>query len=72
MAAHKVLENALGDLTSQTHSAFGDGWPLAVMYRLAALPNAPSPSVQMDIGWNAKFEHYQSGVTIAVGQASGT
>jgi hypothetical protein len=72
ITAHHALENALANLTSQTHSAFGDGWPLAVMYRLAASANGAAPSVQMDIGWNENFEHYQSGgPTIAVGQTSG-
>ena len=69
ITAHKNLAVALSKLTSDTRSAFGDGWDIAVMCRLAALQAAPS--LQMDIGWNQKFEHYQSGVQIAVGQTIG-
>jgi hypothetical protein len=68
MAAHKDLEQALANLTSQTHSAFGDGWPLAAMYAVAGSTGAAAPSVQMDIGWNGKFEHYQTGPQVAAGQ----
>lgn len=71
MSAHKNLENALAALASNTHDAFGDGWPLAVMYRLAVSTPGPPPSVQMDIGWNGKFEHYASNSTLAAGQTSG-
>ena len=62
MAAHKALEDALSNLTRETHSAFGDGWPVAVMYALAVSGHdGLAPSVQMDIGWNGKFEHYDGG-----------
>ena len=69
MAARKSLENALAKLTSKTQSAFGDGWGLAVMYRLA---KDPSVEVEMDIGWNNQFEHYHSNANIALGKTSGT
>lgn len=72
MAAHKKLEDALASLTSRTQSAFNDGWPLAVMYRLATSAASVSPSVQMDIGWNGQFEHYESGAKLAVGQSGGS
>lgn len=74
IAAHKNLETALSHLTSKTQGAYGDGWGLAVMVRLAAstAPTAQIPVVQMDIGWNQKFEHYQLGIGMAVGQTSGS
>jgi hypothetical protein len=72
MAAHKNLESALAHLSTKTQGAFGEGWGLAVMCRLAvSASSAEVPSVQMDIGWNQKFEHYESGVGMAVGQSSG-
>jgi hypothetical protein len=71
MSAHKDLEKALGDLARNTRSAFGDGWPLAVMFNVAISTNGAAPSVQIDIGWNGKFEHYETGLKIAVGQSSG-
>jgi len=72
MAVRKNLEHALAALTSKTQSAFGDGWGLAVMYRLAMSTAGPAPFMQMDIGWNRQFEHYETGTQIAVGQTSGT
>jgi hypothetical protein len=42
------------------------------MYRLAApSQSVAGPSVQMDIGWDGKFEHYETGAKIAVGQSTG-
>lgn len=70
MAAHKALENALQTVAQNTRSAFNDGWPLAVMYRLAASSGANPPSVQMDIGWNGKFEHYEGGAKVAAVQST--
>jgi hypothetical protein len=79
MAARKGLESALAHLASKTQGAFGEGWGLAVMVRLAttAPPSietgaSQTPAVEMDIGWNQKFEHYQLGNGLALGHTSGT
>jgi hypothetical protein len=68
MAARKNLENALENLSKNTHSAFGDGWPLAVMYRLGS--SASCPSVEMDMSINGKFQHETGGPPIAKTQSS--
>jgi hypothetical protein len=62
MAAHKNLEKALSNLAANTRSAFADGWPIAVMARLAASTAGPGPSLQMDIGWNGQYRHEEAGM----------
>jgi hypothetical protein len=63
LAAHKKLESVLAKLSDDTSSAFGDGWPLAVMYRVAsASSGAPAqPVVEMDISINGKSQSQNSG-----------
>jgi len=63
LAAHKKLEGVLNQLSEDTKSAFGDGWPLAVMYRVAsASSGAPAqPEVKMDISINGKSQSQNSG-----------
>jgi len=63
LAAHKKLEGVLKQLSEDTKSAFGDGWPLAVMYRVAsASSGAPArPAVEMDISINGKSQSQNSG-----------
>lgn len=63
VAAHKKLEEVLYKLSKDTQSAFGDGWPLAVMYRVATSnSNSNSgPSVEMNISINGKSQDQTSG-----------
>jgi hypothetical protein len=57
MAARKKLESVLAQLSADTNSAFGDGWPLAVMYRVASASHPPvQPVAEMDISINGKSQ----------------
>jgi hypothetical protein len=57
----KALEDALAKAASQARSAFGDGWGLLTMFLLSG----SAPQVDMDIGWNGKFQHYCEAVKTA-------
>jgi hypothetical protein len=57
MKARKALEDALASVAADAKSAFGDGWGLLVMFLLSQ----GAPAVEMDLGWNGKFQHYKSG-----------
>jgi hypothetical protein len=63
LAAHKKLEGVLKQLSENTKSAFGDGWPLAVMYRVASASSGAQtkPEVKMDISLNGKSQSQNSG-----------
>jgi len=63
LSAHKKLEGVLKKLSENTKSAFGDGWPLAVMYRVASASSGAQakPEVKMDISINGKSQSQNSG-----------
>jgi hypothetical protein len=57
----KALEDALAKAASQARSAFGDGWGLLTMFLLSD----GAPQLDMDIGWNGKFQHFPAAVKTA-------
>jgi hypothetical protein len=57
MKARKSLEDALERVAANAKAAFGDGWGLLVMFLLSE----GAPALEMDLGWNGKFQHYESG-----------
>ncbi len=57
----KALQNALGSVAQNAHSAFGDGWGLAVMSALSG----GTAQLTLDIGWNSTTEHYESAPKVA-------
>lgn len=63
LAARQKLEGVLSQLSKDTNSAFGDGWPLAVMYRVASASSgsAAQPVVEMDISLNGKSQSQNTG-----------
>jgi hypothetical protein len=62
VTAREHLENVLARLGADTGSAFADGWPLAVMYRVATASGkvATEPLIQMDISINGKSQSGKS------------
>jgi hypothetical protein len=71
VSAHEKLKAALLRLAADTQSGFGDGWPIAVMYRLATsepdagLPAVTGPEVEMDISINGISQHQKAGPQLA-------
>jgi hypothetical protein len=63
VAAHKKLEAVLAKLSKDTQSAYGDGWPLAVMYRVATSNSnqTPEPSVEMNMSINGVSQDQTAG-----------
>jgi len=57
----KALEDALAKAAAQARSAFGDGWGLLTMFQLSG----GAPMLDMDIGWNSKFQHYPQAAEVA-------
>ncbi len=51
---HKALEDALAKAAPQASSAFGDGWGLLTTFLLSGA----APELDIEIGWNGKFQHY--------------
>ncbi len=62
MSKRKALAHVLGGVAKNSRSAFGDGWGLAVMFRLAG---AGVP-VTMDICYNSLSKHYPEPAKTAV------
>jgi len=61
--AHHDLQNALAKVAARTKPAFGDGWGMLVMFRLAESASA----VSLDLAWDSKSHHYESGKIAVAG-----
>jgi hypothetical protein len=59
--ARKILEDALANAAGHARSAFGDGWGLLTTFLLSN----GAPTLNMDVSWNGKFQHYPSVVKVA-------
>ena len=72
VSAHRALSEALSRVMGKTHSAFNDGWPVAVMYCLAnqAAKAESGIQVEIDISVNGKVQNQKAGQPIAMGQAT--
>jgi hypothetical protein len=57
----KALEDVLAKAAGQARSAFGDGWGLLTMFLLSG----SAPNLEMDIGWDGKFQHFPLAVKVA-------
>jgi hypothetical protein len=61
----KMLEDALANASALARSAFGDGWGLLTMFLLSG----GAPTLDIDIAWNGKFQHFSSQVMVAMAGA---
>jgi hypothetical protein len=61
----KALEDVLAKAAAQARSAFGDGWGLLTMFLLSE----GAPNLEMDIGWDGKFQHFAPAVKVAIAGA---
>jgi len=56
MQKRESLAQVLGAVARRSQSAFGDGWGLAVLFRLSA----GAPTISMDYAWSGTVQHIES------------
>lgn len=67
MQKRESLAQVLGAVARRSQSAFGDGWGLAVLFRLSA----GAPKISMDYAWSGTLQHIESGKALGPAGAAG-
>ncbi|HEY7304471.1 MAG TPA: hypothetical protein VH601_10175 [Bryobacteraceae bacterium] len=68
MKKREALAEVLGAVARRSQSAFGDGWGLAVLFRLSA----GAPHVSLDYAWGGTARHVESGKGLEPMRMAGT